>query len=1454
MAFDAGELVVTLRAAGLQALQGDVRQAKAALEGAAGSAAAAGAAAEAGAKRAARAVRDQAAETRGAGTQAQETGRKAKQAGDDAAAAAKRAADAATKQAAAIHTVGVGMGAFGTAATAAFAMAVHAQADFGNRMAQVQSLTHGNAQQMGAMREAALTMGAAYGQSANDVADAQIELTKAGQSLEDQLGGGLKGALALAASGQLDVGEATSIATTALTQFHLTADDTTHVADLLAAGADKALGSVGDLGMGLKQGGLVASQFGMSIDETTGILALFANNGLMGSDAGTSLKTMLLSLANPSDQAAAALKAAGVSAYDAQGHFVGMDSLAGQLADGMGNYSDSARQAALSTIFGTDAIRAAAILFDSGAEGTAKWTHGMESAGFAADQAAGKMDSLAGDTTKLGAALQNDLIRAGASVEPFMRLLAQGATGLANGLADVDPAALAVGTALTGVLGVTSAAAGGFLLLLPRIVETRAAMALLAAGEVPLLSAGVRGIVGATGSAVGGLKAMGSFLLGPWGIALAAGALAVSVWQKAIEDAKASADTLQAAASLGASGVDELVAAAARGQNVKQGPFAWMAGQDLDVEAGVLHDLTGQLQQMASMRVNPLDSFLNGTPQLAATEETLRTVGTQLGQLAATDGPAAAQAFEALAHKTDGSKGALTELLARMPDYADALEAQATKNGLLTGTESDAERATILLTQATKDAQIAGDSQADTAAAQAGAIADIQGSAASATQDVKTLADAIAGLGSTQLDERSATRDMEAAIDDATKAIRKNGKGLDDHTAAGRANNDALDAIVKTTTESAAAALRAGRSQEHVTGIVKEGRDAFIAAATAATGDATAAKKLADHLHLIPGDVKSLVHVTTTGLTGLADAKTYLQWLKDHGATHVGVSAVVAAGLAGGKNQATGGAVTGPGPIGVDSVPTMLAPGEHVLTTRDVSRLGGQGGVYAFRAALQSGGVRGYAAGGAIGGQIGSANNLATQYDHQADAERRALRQAQDRLKQAQRLEATRQRTWEDISGDKKHAAQKRSARHAHEAAQKALDAAEKAVQTHTTALQKAEDARARQQARAGSLQDTREDFATSRMRGDLTQGAQSAFTAVDQLRSLARSSDIGPATQRAANKAADRQNAAMVTLMGRYDEATKSVDAHEAALKADQDAAAQATSGLDTAKGALQSIRDAAAQMASQVASSVRGFFALGDSITAASETTQTITHGEGRGAWSETATVQRPASVTLASIQGNAAAGASAMEGFANDLQSLVAMGYAPSIVQDVANLGVANGGMVAKALLSAGAGDVAGLNQSYARQATAAASAGNTVSGQAFQQDVANGMAAVAAAQATADAATQTVALEQAQLDAANANVTATNAAIVAAQQSIVDAITRTFTGSGVAGMKDTTLAQLAPAAPKAAPKATTAKSGTTASGDHYDFRGATIGYDPKKIVATTTKAKTAANLKQSVRKKA
>lgn len=194
--------------------------------------------------------------------------------------------------------------AVGALAAAGVALAVAKFAEFDKQMSAVQAATHESATNMAALRDAALEAGADTVFSATEAAQAVEELGKAGVSTADTLSGGLTGSLDLAAAGGLAVGRAAEVAASALTQFGLAGKDVPHVADVLAAGAGKAQGSVEDMSQALNQSGLVASQMGLSLEETVGSLSSFASAGLVGSDAGTSFRSALLRLANPTTRRA----------------------------------------------------------------------------------------------------------------------------------------------------------------------------------------------------------------------------------------------------------------------------------------------------------------------------------------------------------------------------------------------------------------------------------------------------------------------------------------------------------------------------------------------------------------------------------------------------------------------------------------------------------------------------------------------------------------------------------------------------------------------------------------------------------------------------------------------------------------------------------------------------------------------------------------------------------------------------------------------------------------------------------------------------------------------------------------------------------------------------------------------------------------------------------------------
>lgn len=372
-------------------------------------------------------------------------------------------------------------------------------ASFDAAFSSVRANVQGSAEDFKLLRQAAIDAGGDTQYTAEEAAKAQNELGKAGVSTAAILSGGLRGALALAASGQVEVADAAETAATAMTQFRLSGEEVPHLADLLAAGAAKAQGGVTDLSYALRQSGLVASQFGLSVEETIGGLTAFASAGLLGSDAGTSFRTMLLSLANPSTKSAAAMREYNIEAYDAQGNFVGLAALAEQLKTGFDGATQAQRDQALATIFGTDAIRGANVLYEQGRKGIVEWTRAVDDQGFAQKQAAELTDNLTGDLERLGGAFDSAMIIAGEGANGPLRDMVQMITALVDGYTELPPVVQQGGLILGGIVGVAGLAASAFLAAAVQVTQLRANMTLLN-GSAPTTRAALSSLAGFLGA------------------------------------------------------------------------------------------------------------------------------------------------------------------------------------------------------------------------------------------------------------------------------------------------------------------------------------------------------------------------------------------------------------------------------------------------------------------------------------------------------------------------------------------------------------------------------------------------------------------------------------------------------------------------------------------------------------------------------------------------------------------------------------------------------------------------------------------------------------------------------------------------------------------------------------------------------------------------------------------
>lgn len=746
-----------------------------------------------------------------------------------------------------------GIAAAGVAATALGVAAVRMAADFDASMSTVQANTGASADEMNQLRQAAIDAGADTIYSATESADAINELGKAGLSTSDILSGGLSGALNLAASDGMAVGDAAELMATTLKQFNLTGAESTQVADALAAGAGKAVGSAHDLGLALNQAGLVANSMGVSMQETTGTLAAFANAGMIGSDAGTSLKTMLQRLASPTDKAQTLMDELGINVYDANGKFIGLAGAAGQLQNGLSGLSQQERNAALNTIFGADAVRAANVLYEQGAEGIDDWTKAVSQSGYAADLAAKKNDNLKGDLENLSGSFESLMISLGEGGQGPLRSLVQTLDTLVDGFASLPAPvqqSIVLMAALVGGSVAVHKAMGPLNSSSSQLAQT---LGLIADPGQRLIGLG-SGIAsafqtwGATfGSAesqintfgttisrsqgvMAGFKSIGSGLFaalgGPWGIALTvAGALLVG-FAKSAQDAKANISEFSDAINQSGSSVETLIKKIASGEDK-----TWDFGDKFATGLGSL----GEALDKAGIEYSTFAKAVNGS------KEAQKLFNKQLKN--------AENSMSIM--ETDSIRDSYNKL----SDQVSKAKEQVSK---------------------TNEEVAKAGASGDTAAEGTNNYADSTDNATTGTKDLSDAIDDLVkgflNLPGVQLSADQAVTQFNQGILDLNESIAKNGRVLDDNGNAlagyesqAYDSQSALQGLASTAQSTAQKIIEEGQAHgdaaaatQQAGDILERARQAYIDNATAAGMSADAAAAQADRYGLARSEADNL--------------------------------------------------------------------------------------------------------------------------------------------------------------------------------------------------------------------------------------------------------------------------------------------------------------------------------------------------------------------------------------------------------------------------------------------------------------------------------------------------------------------------------------------------------------------------------------------------------------------
>lgn len=737
-----------------------------------------------------------------------------------------------------------GMTAAGLAVAAFGVAAVKMAADFDRQMSTVQANTGATSAQMDQLRAAAIEAGASTVYSASDSADAINDLGKAGMSVTDILTGGLSGALNLAASDGMAVGDAAEYMANALSMFHLKGSQASQVADTLAAGAGKAVGNVSDFGEALNNCGAQANSFGMNIQETTGVLALFAQNGTIGAEAGTQLNSMLMKLAAPSAEASNTMKELGISAYDAQHHFVGMANFAGQLQKAEKNLTDEQRNQANATIFGSYAIKAANYLYEAGESGVNKWTKAVSESGYAAEQAAAKNNNLKGDLENLSGSMESLMISVGEGAQGPLRKMVQGLDTLVDAFAGLPSGAqqtIVAMASLAGVFGAVHKAAGNLngststmannigLAIDPiQRVKTALGSAQTAFDLFKGSSMSASEQMEAFGTSASkaqlktaGFKAVGSSVMnllgGPWGIALTVAGVALSAFVSRQQKAKEAAEQLQSALEAG-SNISETI-----------------AGAYQDMSSGGVK-LTTWLDKTGI-------SLTDMTSAAMGNEAALKRVNKQIKEIdkPGIGGTAAASIKKALKEESKA--------------YDDASRKANEKS------------------KAAKNAVDADGKSASAAKEAASANKELGSSASDASSQIDDLVQALFGLESGNLTADQAVDQLNQKIGELSDTCKDNGvvfdqsgNLLDRFSEQGTKTKQALEDIASSAQNAAEKILKQGESTgfssdeiERANGVLQDARDAIIRQAEASGMSEQAANALADRWGLSSDSIKASI-------------------------------------------------------------------------------------------------------------------------------------------------------------------------------------------------------------------------------------------------------------------------------------------------------------------------------------------------------------------------------------------------------------------------------------------------------------------------------------------------------------------------------------------------------------------------------------------------------------------
>lgn len=348
--------------------------------------------------------------------------------------------------------------------TAAVALAT----DFEYSMSQVQAISGATGDDFEDLRDEAIKLGGSTKYSAGEVADAMTEMAKAGWSTE-QILDGMSGVLDAAAASGEGLASVSTIVADAITGFGLEAGDSARIADLLTQAANSGTIGINDLGESFKYIAPVAQSMGFSVEDVTTAISAMSMAGIKGSQAGTSLRTMLTNLVKPTDEMAAAMDELGIQVANEDGTMKSLDEILNMMRGSFSGLTDEQKSYYAAVLAGKTGMSGMLSLMNLSQEEYDKIATSMDNSGGVAQETAEVMqNNLKSALEQLGGALESLAIRIGDQLIPIIRKVAEYITAFTEKLAGASEEQIQTAIKVAALV----AAIGPLVMIVGKIITT----------------------------------------------------------------------------------------------------------------------------------------------------------------------------------------------------------------------------------------------------------------------------------------------------------------------------------------------------------------------------------------------------------------------------------------------------------------------------------------------------------------------------------------------------------------------------------------------------------------------------------------------------------------------------------------------------------------------------------------------------------------------------------------------------------------------------------------------------------------------------------------------------------------------------------------------------------------------------------------------------------------------